>query len=94
MKVRVLRGALFDTSERAAPLTGVASAQVQDGAMKTLLQILVSVILHPIALVLMIVNILGRDDLDGGKKVVWALVGLLWGIGPILYITIGDGALW
>ena len=62
--------------------------------MKTLLQILVSVILHPIALVLMIVNILGRDDLDGGKKVVWALVGLLWGIGPILYITIGDGALW
>lgn len=62
--------------------------------MKTLLQVLVSIVLHPIALVLMILNILGRDDLDGGKKVIWALVGLLWGIGPILYITIGDGALW
>ncbi len=62
--------------------------------MKMLLQVLVSIILHPIALVLMIFNILGRDDLDGGKKAVWALVGVLWGIGPILYITVGDGQLW
>ena len=62
--------------------------------MKLLLEILVSVILHPIAMLMMFVNIIGRDDLDGGKKVVWALVGLLWGIGPILYITIGDGSLW
>jgi len=62
--------------------------------MKMILQVLVSIVLHPIALVLMILNIVGRDDLDGGKKLVWALVGVLWGIGPILYITIGDGALW
>ena len=62
--------------------------------MKMLLQILVSVILHPIALVLMIFNIIGREDLDGGKKLVWSFVGLLWGLGPILYITIGDGSLW
>lgn len=62
--------------------------------MKMLLQVLVSIILHPVALVLMVVNILGRDDLDGGKKLVWSLVGILWGIGPILYITIGDGQLW
>lgn len=62
--------------------------------MKTLLQVLVSLILHPIALLLMILNIIGRDDLDGRKKVLWAVVGLLWGLGPILYITIGDGALW
>lgn len=62
--------------------------------MKMLFQILVAVVLHPIALVLMILNILGRSDLDGGKKAVWSLVGVLWGIGPILYITIGDGALW
>lgn len=62
--------------------------------MKMLLQVLVSIILHPVALVLMVVNILGRDDLDGGKKLVWSLVGILWGIGPILYITIGDGHLW
>ena len=62
--------------------------------MKTLLQILVSIILHPIALILMIFNIIGRDDLDGGKKVLWAVIGLLWGLGPILYITVGDGSLW
>ena len=62
--------------------------------MKTLLQILVAIILHPIALILMIFNIIGRDDLDGGKKVLWAVIGLLWGLGPILYITVGDGSLW
>jgi len=62
--------------------------------LKTLLQILVSIILHPIALILMIFNIIGRDDLDGGKKVLWAVIGLLWGLGPILYITVGDGSLW
>ncbi len=62
--------------------------------MKLLLQILVSVILHPLALVLMILNLIGRDDLDGGKKIIWGFVGILWGIGPILYITIGEGSLW
>ncbi len=62
--------------------------------MKLLLQILVSIILHPIALLLMILNLIGRSDIDDGKKIVWAIVGLVWGIGPILYITVGDGALW
>lgn len=62
--------------------------------MKTFLQILVAVILHPIALILMILNLIGREDLDGGKKILWAIIGLLWGLGPILYIAVGDGALW
>jgi hypothetical protein len=62
--------------------------------MKLFLQILVSIILHPLALLLMLLNLIGRTDLDGGKKVIWALVGLLWGIGPILYILNGEGALW
>jgi hypothetical protein len=62
--------------------------------MKLLLQILVAIILHPIAWLLMILNVLGRDDLDGTKKIVWIIVGFVWGVGPILYITIGDGALW
>jgi hypothetical protein len=61
---------------------------------RRVIQILFCIILHPIAMLLMFLNLLGRDDLDGGKKVVWALVALLWGIGPILYITVGDGALW
>jgi hypothetical protein len=62
--------------------------------MKLFLQFLVAIILHPLALLLMLLNIIGRTDLDGGKKVIWALVGLLWGIGPILYILVGEGALW
>jgi hypothetical protein len=61
---------------------------------KLLLQILVAVVLHPLAFLLMLLNLLGRDDIDGSKKFIWALVGLLWGIGPILYILIGEGALW
>jgi hypothetical protein len=47
--------------------------------MKLLIEILLSIILHPIG---------------GGKKVLWAILGLIWGIGPILYILIGDGVLW
>ncbi len=62
--------------------------------MKLLLQILLSIVLHPIAALLMVLNIIGRTDIGDGKKIVWALTGLLWGIGPILYITVGDGALW
>jgi hypothetical protein len=62
-------------------------------SMKLLLQILVAIILHPIATILSWVNLIGRDDIDGGKKIIWGLVALV-PIGPILYITIGDGALW
>jgi hypothetical protein len=62
--------------------------------MKRLLEIVVAIILHPIAWILMMFNLLGRPDLSDGRKVIWALVGLLWGIGPILYVLVGDGALW
>jgi Phospholipase_D-nuclease N-terminal len=62
--------------------------------MKLILEILVAIILHPIAWILMLLNLLGRTDLSDGKKVIWALVGILWGIGPILYVLVGDGALW
>lgn len=62
--------------------------------MKLLLQILVSIVLHPVALVLMVLDIVRREDFGGGKKLLWCLIGILWGIGPILYVTVGDGALW
>jgi Phospholipase_D-nuclease N-terminal len=62
--------------------------------MKLILEILVAIILHPIAWILMLLNLLGRTDLSDGKKVIWALVGVLWGIGPILYVLVGDGTLW
>jgi len=62
--------------------------------MKLLLQCLVSIVLHPVAMLLMFINLIGRTDLDGGRKLVWAIVALLWGIGPILYILVGEGSLW
>ncbi len=62
--------------------------------MKLVLEILISAILHPIAVILMWLNLAGRSDLSAPQKVVWAVVGLIWGIGPILYILVGDGTLW
>ncbi len=62
--------------------------------MKLLLEIVLSIILHPIAAILMWINLFGRDDLNGLQKVVWAITGVIWGIGPILYITVGGGTLW
>ena len=62
--------------------------------MKLLLEILISIFLHPIAFILALINILGRNDLTGVQKLVWIIVCLVWGIGPILYFLVGGGALW
>jgi hypothetical protein len=62
--------------------------------MKLVLEILISAILHPIAVVLMWINLAGRTDLTSLQKIIWAIVGIIWGIGPILYILVGDGVLW
>lgn len=62
--------------------------------MKTLLEVLVAIILHPIAMILAWINIAGRADLTGVQKVVWAIVCFVWGIGPILYMLLADGQLW
>lgn len=62
--------------------------------MKLLLEVIIAVLLHPIAVVLMWVHLAGRTDLSGLEKVLWAIVGIVWGIGPILYILVGRGALW
>lgn len=62
--------------------------------MKLLLEILVSAILHPVAVVLMWIHLAGRTDLTGVQKAIWAIVGLIWGVGPILYILVGEGVLW
>ena len=59
-----------------------------------MLELLLAVFLHPIAFVLCLLNILGRSDLTGLQKVVWILVTLVWGIGPILYVLVGGGRMW
>ncbi len=62
--------------------------------MKGLLQVVVSIVLHPVAMVLAWINIAGRSDLESGTKIIWGVVSIIWGIGPILYILVGGGNLW
>jgi hypothetical protein len=62
--------------------------------MKLLLEILLSLILHPIAMILMWINLLARGDLPTFQKIVWFVVSIIWGLGPILYILVAEGSLW
>jgi hypothetical protein len=62
--------------------------------MKLLLEILLSVILHPIAMILMWISLIARGDMKTSIKVVWFVVSILWGLGPILYVLVADGSLW
>ena len=62
--------------------------------MKLLVEILLAIFLHPVAFILCVVNILGRRDLRGLQKVLWIVVTFIWGVGPILYVLLGDGAFW
>jgi hypothetical protein len=61
---------------------------------KIFLEILLSIVLHPIAAILMWIDLAGRDDLGGAQKLIWAITGIVWGIGPILYFLVGGGELW
>jgi hypothetical protein len=62
--------------------------------MKLLIEILLAIFLHPIAFILCLINILGRSDLSALQKVIWVVVTFIWGIGPILYVLVGDGKMW
>lgn len=62
--------------------------------MKLLIEIILSLVLHPIAVVLAWINILSRRDLDSTQKAIWMVVCLVWGLGPLLYIAVGGGTLW
>lgn len=61
--------------------------------MKLILEILIALILHPLAFVLCLINIAGRRDMGLLGKVIWAVISVIWGIGPILYILLGGGSL-
>ena len=62
--------------------------------MKLLIEILLAIFLHPLASVLCIINIVGRTDMGGVKKLIWIIVTFLWGVGPILYLLLADGSFW
>jgi hypothetical protein len=59
--------------------------------MKKILELLVCFI-HPLAVVLGWINLLGRSDLSGGQKLVWAIF-LIVPLVPFLYVLTG-GDLW
>lgn len=62
--------------------------------MKILFELIISVFLHPIAMVLSWIHLAGRTDLNTTQKVIWGIVVFLWGIGPILYLVVGNGQFW
>ncbi|MGH2517266.1 MAG: hypothetical protein ACRDHP_16575 [Ktedonobacterales bacterium] len=62
--------------------------------MKLILEFLVAIILHPIAVVLVWIDEARRTDMGSAEKVIWGIVALIWGIGPILYLLLGGGTLW
>ena len=62
--------------------------------MKLIVEILLAIFLHPIAWVLCVINIVTRTDLSGFKKFLWIVITFFWGIGPILYVLLGDGRFW
>jgi len=62
--------------------------------MKLVLEILLSIVLHPIAMLLMWINLIVRGDLSPLTKFVWFVVSIIWGLGPILYLLVADGTLW
>jgi len=61
---------------------------------KLLIECILAIFLHPVALILVWVNLAGRSDLSGVQKLVWAVVSLFWGVGPILYVLVGGGGFW
>jgi len=66
----------------------------EEQPMKLLFEILLSILLHPIAMILMWINVVGRGDLTTFQKVIWFVVSIIWGLGPILYLLVADGSLW
>jgi hypothetical protein len=62
--------------------------------MKLLFEILLSILLHPIAMILMWINLIARGDMATYVKVVWFVVSIVWGLGPILYVLVAEGSLW
>lgn len=62
--------------------------------MRVLLEIAFAIVLHPLAVVLVWINLSRRSDLGLIKKLLWGLVSLIWGVGPLLYIFLGGGEFW
>jgi Phospholipase_D-nuclease N-terminal len=63
--------------------------------LKLLVEILLAIFLHPLAVILCLINIVGRQEMSGLQKFLWIILTVFaWGIGPILYILLGGGTFW
>jgi uncharacterized Tic20 family protein len=61
---------------------------------KFIVEVLLAIVLHPVAFVLAVIDIVNRQDIGGLAKFLWIIISFFWGIGPILYIVLGGGKLW
>jgi cobalamin biosynthesis protein CobD/CbiB len=69
----------------------MGNERVFAGSMKKLLELLVCIV-HPVAVILMLVNLASRKDLNSTEKLAWGLFGLI-PLVPFLYVLTG-GSLW
>jgi hypothetical protein len=53
----------------------------------------VSIVLHPVAMVLAWITIARRSYLGAVAKIVWGIISIICGLGPILYMVISGGGL-
>jgi hypothetical protein len=60
--------------------------------MKMLIEVLICIILHPLAVVLMWIDLATRSEIGGGRKLVWAIFGLI-PLVPVIYV-LTSGDLW
>lgn len=75
-------------SLRARPLGRELSVKLNHGgAMKLLVELLLC-FLHPVAVVLMWINLVSRSDLSTVGKLAWAIFGLIPFV-PFLYVLTG-----
>ena len=58
---------------------------------KLIVEILLAIVLHPVAYILTVIDVVNRSDMSGFWKVFWIIVAFPWGIGPILYLFFGGG---
>jgi hypothetical protein len=59
--------------------------------MKKIIELLLC-FLHPVALILMWIDLASRDDISGGAKLAWAILGII-PLVPFVYVLTG-GDLW
>jgi hypothetical protein len=61
--------------------------------MKKILEVIICILLHPVAVVLMWIDLGTRqDNMSGGVKLAWAIFGL-FPLVPIIYVLV-SGDLW